>query len=53
MNSYPGQSYINEGQGQLHNIQFYEEADSDHTSEVIDRINLNVHEMLHGGGNHI
>ena len=39
------QSYINEGQRQLHNTQFYEETDSDHTGEVINRINLHVHNM--------
>ena len=34
------QSYINEGQRQLHNTQFYEQTDSDHTDEVINRVNL-------------
>ena len=43
------QSYINEGQRQLHNTQFYEEADSDLTAEVIHRINLHVHNMLQRG----
>ena len=43
------QSYINEGQEQLHNTQFYEEADSDLTGEVIHRINLNIHNMLQKG----
>ena len=32
------QSYINEGQRQLHNTQFYEEKKSDLTGEVIHRI---------------
>ena len=43
------QSYINEGQRQLHNTQFYEETDSDLTGEVIHRINLHAHNMLHRG----
>ena len=34
---------------QLHNTQFYEETDSDHTGEVINRINLHVHNMLQRG----
>ena len=42
------QSYINEGERQLHN-QFYEETDSDLTGEVINRINLHVHNMLQRG----
>ena len=43
------QSYINEGQRQLHNTQFYEETDSDLTGEVIHRINLHAHNMLQRG----
>ena len=43
------QSYINEGQRQLLNTQFYEETDSDHTGEVIHRINVHVHNMLQKG----
>ena len=43
------QSYINEGQRQLHNTQFYEETDSDLTGEVIHRINLHVHNKLQRG----
>ena len=43
------QLYINEGQRQLHNTQFYEETDLDHTGEVINRINLHVHNMLQMG----
>ena len=43
------QSYINEGQRQLHNTQFYEETDSDITGEVIHRINLHVNNMLQKG----
>ena len=43
------QSYINEGQGQLHNTQFYEETESNHTGEVISRVNLHVHNMLQRG----
>ena len=40
------QSYIDEGQKQLHNTQFYEQTDSDLTGEIIHRINLHVHNML-------
>ena len=40
------QSYINEGQRQLHNTQFYEDTDSGLTGEMIHRINLHVHNML-------
>ena len=43
------QSYINEGQRQLHNSQFYEETDSDLTVEVIHRIHLHVHNTLQRG----
>ena len=44
------QSYINEGQRQLHNTQFYEETDSDNIGDVINRINVHVHNMLQRGG---
>ena len=40
------QSYINEGQRQLHNTQFCEQSNTDHTGEVINRINLHVYNML-------
>ena len=40
------QSYINEGQRQLHDTKFYEETDSNHTGEVINRVNLHVYNML-------
>ena len=43
------QSYINEGQRQLHNTQFYEETDSDLMGGVIHRINLHVHNMSQRG----
>ena len=43
------QSYINEGQRQLHDTQFYEETESNHTGEVINRVNLHVHNMLQRG----
>ena len=43
------QSYVNVGQRQLHNAQFYEETDSDHTGEVINRANFHVHHMLQRG----
>ena len=43
------QSYINEGQRQLHNTQFCEETESNHTGEVINRVNLHVHNMLQRG----
>ena len=43
------QSYINEGQRELHNTQFYEETESNHTGEVINRVNLHVHNMLQRG----
>ena len=43
------QSYINEGQRQLHDTKFYEETDSNHTGEVINRVNLHVHNMLQRG----
>ena len=43
------QSYIDEGQRQLHDTQFYEETDSDLTGEVIQRINLHGHNMLQRG----
>ena len=40
------QSYINEGQRQLYNTQFYEETDSDLTGDMIHRVNLHAHNML-------
>ena len=43
------QSYINEGQRQLHDTQFYEETGSDLTGVVIHRINLHVHNMSQRG----
>ena len=42
-------SYINEEQNQLNNTQFNEPTDSDLTGEVIQRINLHVHNMLQKG----
>ena len=42
-------SYINEGQKQPHNTQFYEQTSSDLTGEVIHRVNLHVHDMLQKG----
>ena len=42
-------SYINEGEKQLNNTQFYEPTDSDLTGEVIHRINPHVHNMLQKG----
>ena len=43
------QHYINEGERQLHNNQFYEETESDLTGEVIHRVNLHVNNMLQRG----
>ena len=43
------ESYINEGQRQLNDIKFYEKTNSNHTGEVINRINLHVHNMLQRG----
>ena len=43
------QSYISEGERQLHNNQIYEETGSDLTGEVIHRINLHVQNMLERG----
>ena len=43
------QSYIQEGQRQLNDTKFYEQTDSDHTGEVINRVNLHVHNMLQRG----
>ena len=42
------QSYINEGQRQLHDTQFYEETDSDLTSEVIHR-SIYIHTICYKG----
>ena len=43
------QSYIQEGQRQLNDTKFYEQTDSNHTGEVINRVNLHVHNMLQRG----
>ena len=43
------ESYINEGQRQLNDTKFYEKTNSNHTDEVINRINLPVHNMLQRG----
>ena len=43
------ESYINEGQSQLNDTKFYEKTNSNHTGEVINRINLHVHNMLQKG----
>ena len=43
------QSYINEGQRQLNGTKFYEKTNSSHTGEVINRVNLHVHNMLQRG----
>ena len=43
------QYYINEGERQLHNNQFYEETETDLTGEVIYRVNLYVNKMLQRG----
>ena len=43
------ESYIKEGQRQLNDTKFYEKTDSNHTGEVINRINLHVHNMLQRG----
>ena len=43
------QSYIQEGQRQLNDTKFYEQIDSYHTGEVINRVNLHVHNMLQRG----
>ena len=40
------QSYIQEGQRQLNDTKFYEQTDSNHTGEVINKVNLHVHNML-------
>ena len=42
-------SYIDEGQKQLNNTQFYEHTSTDLTGDVIYRVNLNVHDMLQKG----
>ena len=41
--------YINEGQKQLNNTQFYEQTSSDFTGEVIHRVNLHIRDMLQKG----
>ena len=43
------ESYINEGQRQLRDTKFYEKTNTNHTGEVINRINLHVHNMLQRG----
>ena len=43
------QSYINEGQRQLNDSMFYGKTNSNYTGEVINRINLHVHNMLQRG----
>ena len=43
------QFYINEGEGQLHNNQVYEDTETDLTGEVIHRVNLHVSNMLQRG----
>ena len=43
------ESYINEGQRQLNDTKFYEKTTSNHTGEVINRINLHIHNMLQRG----
>ena len=43
------QSYINDGERQIHNNEFYEETETDLTGEVIHRINLHVNNMLQRG----
>ena len=40
------ESYINEGYRQLNDTKFYEKTNVNHTGEVINRINLHVHNML-------
>ena len=42
-------NYILEGERQLHDEQFYEETDNDHTGEVMHRVNLFVNNMLQRG----
>ena len=42
-------SYIHEGQKQLNSTQFYEQTGSDLTKEVIQRVNLHIHDMLQNG----
>ena len=42
-------NHIKEGQRQLNDTNFYEKTDSNHTGEVINRINLHVHNMLQRG----
>ena len=43
------ESYINEGQRQLNDTKFYEKNTSNHTGEVINRVNLHIHNMLQRG----
>ena len=43
------ESYITEGQRQLNDTKFYEKTISNHTGEVINRVNLHIHNMLQRG----
>ena len=43
------ESYKNEGQRQLNDTKFYEKTTSNHTGEVINRVNLHIHNMLQRG----
>ena len=43
------QYYISEGLRQLNDHNFYEQTNTDHTGEVINRVNLHVHNMLQRG----
>ena len=43
------QYYITEGLRQLNDHNFYEQTSTDHTGEVINRVNLHVHNMLQRG----
>ena len=43
------QYYISEGLRQLIDHNFYEQTNTDHTGEVINRVNLHVHNMLQRG----
>ena len=42
-------SYVKEGERQLHNDYFYEETDTDLTGEVVHRVNLYVNNSLQRG----
>ena len=45
------QYYITEGLRQLNDHNFYEQTSTDHTGEVINRVNLHVHNMLQRDSN--